>query len=146
MEQIIDAPEASETPLEYAGFWIRAGAIIIDIILLAIVQQIVNLVLGGSFTHPSGAAQGVNLLLGVLYFTLMESSANQATLGKMAVGIKVGDESGNRISYANALGRYFSKFISGIILGIGYFMAGWDEKKQALHDKIAGTYVFYARK
>ncbi|MFN8287054.1 MAG: RDD family protein [Chitinophagales bacterium] len=145
MEQILDAPEASEQKLEYAGFWIRVGAAFIDGIILLVVQQVVILLFGGSYTHPSNAAQGINLLVGILYTSLMESSAKQATLGKMAVGIKVGDEFGNRISFANALGRYFSKILSAIILGIGFLMVGWDSKKQGLHDKIAGTFVFYGK-
>ena len=61
----------------------------------------------------------------------------------MAVGIKVGNENGERISAGNAAGRFFGKILSGLILYIGYMMAGWDKKKQALHDKLAGTYVFY---
>jgi uncharacterized RDD family membrane protein YckC len=78
---------------------------------------------------------------GWLYFGLMESSAKQGTLGKMAVGIKVTDLQGNRISFGRATGRYFSKILSGLILYIGYMMAGFTEKKQALHDMIAGTLV-----
>ena len=145
MEQILDAPEASEQKMEYAGFWIRVGAAFIDGIILMVVQQLVILVFGGSFSHPSGAAQGINMLVGILYTTLMESSEKQATLGKMAVGIKVGDEFGNRISFGNALGRYFAKLVSVITLFIGFMMVGWDAKKQGLHDKIAGTYVFYGK-
>ncbi len=145
MEQILDAPEASEQKMEYAGFWIRVGAAFIDGIILLVVQQLVILVFGGSFSNPSGAAQGVNMLVGILYTTLMESSEKQATLGKMAVGIKVGDEFGNRISFGNALGRYFAKFLSVITLFIGFMMVGWDAKKQGLHDKVAGTYVFYGK-
>ena len=145
MEQILDAPEASEQKMEYAGFWIRVGAAFIDGIILLVVQQLVILVFGGSFSNPSGAAQGINMLVGILYTTLMESSEKQATLGKMAVGIKVGDEFGNRISFGNALGRYFAKLVSVITLFIGFMMVGRDAKKQGLHDKIAGTYVFYGK-
>jgi uncharacterized RDD family membrane protein YckC len=73
----------------------------------------------------------------------MESSSRQATLGKMAVGIKVGNEQGQRISPANALGRVASKILSGLILYIGYIMVGFDARKQGLHDKIASTVVYY---
>ena len=76
-----------------------------------------------------------------LYFSLMESSRLQATVGKLAVGIVVTDENGMRIGFGRATGRYFAKFISAIILGIGYLMAGWTQRKQALHDMIAGTLV-----
>ena len=71
----------------------------------------------------------------------MESSSRQATVGKMALGLKVTDLEGRRISFARASGRHFAKYISGMILLIGYIMAGFTERKQALHDMIAGTLV-----
>ena len=76
-----------------------------------------------------------------LYLALMESSKNQATLGKMIVGIIVTDLYGNRISFGKASGRYFGKILSGLILNIGYIMAAFTEKKQALHDLIASCLV-----
>ncbi len=95
-----------------------------------------------------GSIVGLAILTGLLavalewlYFSLMESSKYQATLGKMAVSVKVTDMEGNRISFARATGRYFGKIISGMILMIGYIMAGFTEKKQALHDMIANTVV-----
>ena len=71
----------------------------------------------------------------------MESSAKQATLGKLALAIKVTDLNGNRISFGRASGRYFAKIISGLIFCIGYIIAGFTEKKQALHDMIANCLV-----
>jgi uncharacterized RDD family membrane protein YckC len=59
----------------------------------------------------------------------------------MAIGIKVTDLNGNRISFGRATGRYFAKILSGMILMIGYIMAGFTEKKQALHDMIASCLV-----
>ena len=85
-----------------------------------------------------------SLILGVitwLYFAIMESSAAKATLGKLALGIIVTDIRGNKISFMKATGRYFGKIISGFILCIGYLMAGFTEKKQALHDIMAGCIV-----
>jgi len=76
-----------------------------------------------------------------LYYALMESSSKQATLGKMALGIKVTDLDGNRISFGRATGRYFGKILSGMILYIGFMMAGWTQKKQALHDILASCLV-----
>jgi len=81
------------------------------------------------------------VLLKWLYFALMESSAKQATLGKMALGIKVVDLNGSRISFGKATGRYFGKIISALILYIGFMMAGWTVRKQALHDIMAGCLV-----
>ncbi len=76
-----------------------------------------------------------------LYFTLLESSPKQATLGKMSVGIVVTDANGQRISWQRANRRYWSKTISGGILLLGFVLAGLTPKKRALHDMIAGTLV-----
>ena len=77
-----------------------------------------------------------------LYEALMLSSPYQATLGKMIFGMKVTDLYGNRISFARATGRHFAKYISGpFTLLIGFFMVGFTERKQGLHDIIAGTLV-----
>ena len=79
-----------------------------------------------------------------LYFALMEASARGATLGKMALGIKVTDLNGGRISFGRASGRFFGKILSGAIFYIGYFMAGFTARKQALHDMLAGCLVINA--
>jgi uncharacterized RDD family membrane protein YckC len=144
MEEILDSPDALQVQLNYAGFWIRFAAALIDGVILIVLRGALILLMGGSFLQPSAAVSILAIVVQLLYFVLMESSAKQATIGKMAVGIKVGDEFGNRISPARALGRYLGKIVSFLILFIGYMMAGWDEKKQALHDKMASTYVFYA--
>ena len=146
-EQILDAPSDVEKKLNYAGFWIRVAAVLIDSILMYIVffgvaflfmDGLTSMALGMSIT-----LQVIFAAAGILYFAGMESSSRQGTLGKIAVGIKVGNAQGEQLSFANALGRYFAKIVSAITLYIGFMMAGWDKKKQALHDKLAGTYVFY---
>jgi uncharacterized RDD family membrane protein YckC len=71
----------------------------------------------------------------------MESSARGATLGKMALGLRVVDLNGDRIGFGRATGRYFGKIVSGLILGIGYFMAAFTQQKQALHDIMAGCLI-----
>jgi len=159
MNSILDAPVATEQKLEYAGFWIRFVAFIIDAIILGVINMVLSFALiGGSMGAGMMSGDGdyssfgimlavyyiLALGINVAYYSLMESSARQATLGKMAVGIKVGNEQGGRISGLNAVGRYFSKIISGIILFIGYIMAAFDVRKQALHDKIASTVVYYS--
>jgi len=83
----------------------------------------------------------IMLLLQVLYFAGMESSSKQATLGKMALGLKVVDVEGNRISFLRGVGRFFAKFLSYFTLLIGFIMAGFTAKKQALHDMVASTLV-----
>jgi uncharacterized RDD family membrane protein YckC len=84
---------------------------------------------------------GFGLFGSWLYEAAMESSSKQATLGKMVLGMRVTDLQGNRISFARATVRHFSKYISAMIIFIGYIMAGFTDRKQALHDMIAGTLV-----
>jgi uncharacterized RDD family membrane protein YckC len=147
MNEILDLPQAIEQRrLPYAGFWIRVGAYLVDGILLGIVNFAIAkaFISDYSFMEPNLAATGINSVLGIAYFVLMESSEKQATLGKMLLNLKVGKANGERLSVANALGRYFAKIISALILCIGFMMVGWDDKKQGLHDKIANTYVFEA--
>jgi uncharacterized RDD family membrane protein YckC len=83
----------------------------------------------------------MSLLLTWAYYSGMESSPLQATIGKLVVGIYVTDLQGQRISFGRATGRWFGKIISGAILLIGYLMAGFTEKKQALHDMMARCLV-----
>jgi uncharacterized RDD family membrane protein YckC len=124
-------------------------------VLLRIVVAPVTLIFGGlgmasrmsGLPHRGLAILGggvtvILLLFGSwLYEALMESSSYQATLGKMIFGMKVTDLSGNRISFERATGRHFAKYLSGMILGIGYIMVGLTERKQGLHDLLAGTLV-----
>lgn len=83
----------------------------------------------------------IGLVVEWLYFAFMESSNKQATFGKIIVGIKVVDYNGNKISFGQATGRYFGKILSGMILGVGFLMAGFTRKKQALHDILASCLV-----
>jgi uncharacterized RDD family membrane protein YckC len=85
---------------------------------------------------------GIILVVSWLYYALSESSSWQATLGKKILNLKVTDMSGQPISFGRASGRYFAKIITGMIpLMIGYIMAGFTEKKQAIHDMIASCLV-----
>lgn len=131
----------------YAGFWKRFVAYIIDAILISVVLNLVKVGLGSAAaTTDANAASGVvSLIISWIYFAYMESSDKQATFGKMALGIRVTDLQGKRITFGRATGRFFSKILSGITLCIGYMMAGWTQKKQALHDLIAGTLVVNTR-
>jgi uncharacterized RDD family membrane protein YckC len=133
---------------EYAGFWLRFAASIIDGILVGVVFWVVFIIIGIDFQYdfenPSGwfaILMLASYIVPWLYFALMEASTKQATLGKMALGIKVTDEAGNRVSFGRATGRYFGKIVSGIILYIGYIMIAFTKKKQGLHDILAGTLV-----
>lgn len=146
--------------VQYAGFWMRFVACIIDGILLGVVNMMILLPFLGMIGLSSAiddpeAAEGlmvaaigtyffsmiVMFLAGWLYYALMESSNKGATLGKMALSLRVTGMSGEKISFGKATGRYFGKIISGMILYIGFIMAGFTEKKQALHDMMAGCLV-----
>jgi len=134
---------SEEPPTYYAGFWRRfVAAVIDDIIIISFIFGFMMALLG---TQRISIALIITCVLGIvlnwLYFTLFESSSKQATFGKMALGIIVTDLSGNRISFGRANVRYWGKIVSGIILQIGYIMAGFTQKKQALHDIMAGTLV-----
>jgi len=141
--------------VRYGGFWIRVIAAIIDTIILRVVVAPVGLIFGGlglagmmtGLPHTGLALLGGGvtfiafLFAAWLYEALMESSSYQATLGKMIFGLKVTDLNGNRISFERATGRYFAKWFSKATLGIGYIMVGLTERKQGLHDLLAGTLV-----
>ena len=143
---------------DYGGFWRRLGAYAIDYIVTIVVAMLVG-VAAGMFLPAvaEGEAQAVAFssadLVGwliastitLLYFTMMESSSLQATLGKLALGLKVTDLDGRRISFPRACGRYFAKLLSALICNIGFLMIAWDARKQGLHDQIAGTFVVRAR-
>ena len=81
------------------------------------------------------------MIIQILYFTFMESSKYQATVGKLALGIIVTDVNGAKLDFTKALVRNLCRIISNITMLIGYIIAGFTEKKQALHDIIAGTLV-----
>jgi uncharacterized RDD family membrane protein YckC len=143
-------------PVRYGGFWIRFVAAIIDGILVQVVVVPVGALLGGMIGVAGVAARmpgegtrlvavivgaALGLLASWIYEAAMESSSLQSTLGKMIFGMKVTDLNRNRISFARATGRHFAKYLSSMILFIGYIMAGFTERKQALHDIIASTVV-----
>ena len=137
---------------KYGDFWNRLAASFIDGIITSMVGGILGGVLGGFYGAAGGTSEGagvlgfcLGLILGWLYSAIMESSAKQATLGKIAMGLVVTDERDNRLTFGRATARYFAKWLSGMILMIGYIIAAFTEKKQALHDMIAGTIVYQRR-
>ncbi|MGI8638732.1 MAG: RDD family protein [Pyrinomonadaceae bacterium] len=151
----------------FAAFWKRAVAFVVDlavvVALYSLLISALNSLLALPVEYSPILERGLSLKmspyveehfieiallysfskLAILfpYFTLLESSRWQATLGKLILGIKVTDLSGGRISFARATGRFFGKILSGQVLLIGYLMAAFTERKQALHDLLAGTLV-----
>jgi uncharacterized RDD family membrane protein YckC len=124
----------------YAGFWRRVAAVLLDGLIIGGVTAPFTVGMS-SGNRYSTTASSISTVVWWLYSALMESSAKQATLGKMALGIRVTDLDGNRIGFGKATGRHFAKILSALILGIGFLMAAFTEKKQALHDILAGTLV-----
>lgn len=132
---------------KYAGFWIRFGAYLLDSLIVGVPSIIIFFMLSLSMGFM-GMILGIviSLVIGWIYNASLESSEKQATIGKQAVGVKVVDYKGKRLSFVLATGRYFAKILSGLILLIGFFMIGFTERKQGLHDFIANTYVVEAKK
>ncbi len=149
-----------DNPVRYAGFWQRVLSHLIDSLLLGMVQFTVLLPIGGIiglsfigvdledqpwmlFVALAGVLAAVlfSFLTGWLYYALMESSSQQATVGKLVVRLRVTGMNGERVTFARASGRYFARIISGCSFGIGYLMAAFTQQKQTLHDIIAGTLV-----
>jgi uncharacterized RDD family membrane protein YckC len=148
-QQDLIAPDVFLNPIDYAGFWLRVGAYLIDVIVIYAAIFIIAIPFGldsSMLKEANNSAAfwaGYSVLcLGLFaYFPIMESSKFQATIGKRAVGIIVTGMDGERISLGKALARFFSKILSCIIFYIGFMMAGFTEKKQGLHDMIASTLV-----
>jgi uncharacterized RDD family membrane protein YckC len=160
-------PRPPDAPaVAYAGFWLRVLAYLIDALILGLfavpilIGAAMAMGIGGTLASiPRDGNPFQNglppvfflfiwfcILLGVcgtwLYHALLESSEWQGTAGKKALGLIVTDITGHRVSFARASGRHFGKFVTGLIpLGVGYAMAGFTEKRQALHDILASCLV-----
>jgi uncharacterized RDD family membrane protein YckC len=150
----------------YAGFWLRVVASLIDAVIMGLATGVLFVplfFLSGLGAHIDGLAerQGrpdpafvvsligmilvfaiVSVLIQWLYHAYLESGEKQGTWGKQALGLYVTDLMGNPTTFGRASGRFFAKIVTGMIpLGIGYIMAGFTERKQALHDMIASCLV-----
>ena len=165
--EVISSSEQNQ--VNYAGFWLRFAAYIIDQFvigiagLILVVPIIIGIIAFGLnldgnksfndlFTNERLLMVGgiiglvmlaimISFVMKWLYYALMESSKIGGTIGKMAVSIKVVDLDGNRISFGRATGRYFSRIVTNMTFFIGYIIAGFTEKKQALHDLMASCLV-----
>ena len=141
-----------------AGFWKRFAAAFIDgivagtaiLVIAAPILTLMMLSVVSDVEEPDpralsavfeGAANLLALAIGWVYFAAMESSPLQGTLGKLALRIRVTDLGGDRIGFGQATGRYCGKFLSALLLFAGFVMAAFTERKQGLHDKLAGCLV-----
>lgn len=145
--------ESRTDDIVYAGFLRRWAALFLDQLIIGIPLVVVFVFLAiafGSF-KPSDDQSGIAILqvayyllyfiVGALYYAGQESSKHQATLGKRVLGIKVTDNEGNRIGFGNALGRWAAAALSYLTFYVGFLMAGFTDRKRALHDMVAGTLV-----
>jgi len=143
-------------PVVYAGFVRRLAAFLLDGLVISLINFallfVVALALGLSVLKHNGQPDPADMawvlliypvFFGVrfLYYTLQESSVHQATLGKRALGIKVTDSNGQRIRWQHAAGRWFAAAISYLTFYVGFLMAAFTERRQALHDMVANTLV-----
>jgi len=148
------ASDKAERVVRYAGFWRRLAAYIIDCIVAGIVAYSFAVVGALLIELPSGERLdglaltiatmwifGCYLIAPWLYWVLMESSNRQATLGKRVLGIIVTDIEGRRVTFVRGTVRYWAKVISFLILLIGFMLAGFTSRKQALHDIISSSLV-----
>lgn len=153
---------------DYAGFWLRFGAWVIDYLILMVPFTIISLSMGlgavmstllkqmetdqaAAITAYANAVQPITfvlLVLGFIYYAFFESSKWQATPGKMAVGIRVTDVDGGRISVGRAAGRNAIRLINAftfVIPMVFYVVAAFTQRKQGVHDLLASTYVLMGR-
>ncbi|MDV3309223.1 MAG: RDD family protein [Cyclobacteriaceae bacterium] len=148
---------------DYAGFWLRVVAFVIDSIVLSVLYLLVIIPLYDALLPPAAIAidpdlpaQGQSLfdqvlkpdvslliliVVAIVYYAIMEASRHQGSLGKLALELKVTDAQGGRLSFSKSVLRNASKLLSAALLLLGYLAAAFTRRKQALHDLIAGAFV-----
>jgi uncharacterized RDD family membrane protein YckC len=150
--------------LEYAGFWIRLLAYVIDVFVLEFFAIAAGIILGialsiagilGKFEPPApghalppafvAVVWIVGLVVTIAYNVYFNSGSWQATPGKRICGIHIIREDGRRVTGLLALGRYLAYIISSLPLGIGFLIVAWTKEKKGLHDMICGTRVVYGK-
>ncbi|MHA0855693.1 RDD family protein [Paenibacillus sp. CMAA1364] len=124
-QEIVYIPQVSL----YVGFWSRVFAFFLDSLILSIFFYLFH-------THLL-----IEILIGVFYYTYWPSTHMQGTFGKVAIGAKIVDVNGNRLTYVHSCGRFLAQLLSGSLFLIGYFMVAFHAKKRGMHDMMADTYV-----
>jgi uncharacterized RDD family membrane protein YckC len=156
------SPLAAAAPPVYAGFWRRFWSYVIDRFVLGVVFTPVGLLVlspllateSAGWTDTDLPAETLTAILGAtftvaflamlgswLYYALLQSASRQATLGQMALGIRIADLAGRRVSFGRASGRYFATVLTGLTFGLGYLLMFATARKQTLHDLVARTLV-----
>jgi uncharacterized RDD family membrane protein YckC len=146
----------AEAPAVYAGFWLRCAATLIDALAMVFPLLFVTIISSHILEAMLEAKRYdadlallawpvISMIFTLIYFSLLESSRRQATLGKMVMGLRVSDMEGQRLTLGRAAGRTLAKYLSCLTFGIGFVMCGFTKKKQALHDVIASCLVLRCR-
>jgi uncharacterized RDD family membrane protein YckC len=130
--------------LEYAGFWSRVAALIVDNAIVMIFGLAILIAASSAGAGAVVIANVVYILVSILYWPLMECSERQATIGKQLLGIQVTDADGARLNFVRALLRNLAKIISSLPFGLGFLLAAFTPRKQALHDMITKCLVVRA--
>lgn len=159
VQRLQEGGPVSSAELRFAGFWIRFAAKMIDGIILSIVTGgpywflSFKVAMLGSQGNPDPeviARYNVFLILAYLLMMVLQVAYAAfmvgkygATLGKLAVGIRVVNADGSKVSYLKAFGRWWGELVTGFTIGIGYIIAGFDREKRALHDHICSTRVVF---
>lgn len=137
--EVIEESIFPEKRIVYAPFSSRLLAAILDGIILAVPTKLISLFIADAMGDVADFV--VSVIIYWMYDAIQESGVRQATFGKRALNIRVTTLYDERISFAQATARHFGKYVSFLIILIGYFMMLWDDKNQCLHDKMAGTLV-----
>jgi uncharacterized RDD family membrane protein YckC len=137
---IAPAAGAPGAAVEYAGFWIRLVAWVVDVVILTVIGVFISLIIEGN-----GPRFLIGLLVGIVYDVGFWVANDGATPGKMAMGVKVQMANGEPIDVGPALLRYLGYYLSAIIFGIGFLMIAFTPQKRGLQDYIAGTVVIKTR-
>jgi uncharacterized RDD family membrane protein YckC len=139
----------------FAGFWLRAVAYLIDTVLISLVFGLIASLYPSTFIkYPDATTTSlaslpqltpiafvITITATWFYYTVFEASIWQATPGKRVMKLYVSDLSGRRLTFARAAARNLAKMISSLTFLVGYLVAGFTEKKQALHDILASCLV-----
>ena len=142
MEEDIDLGTRAE--LEYAGFWSRVAALIVDNAIVTVIGLV--LLIGAAFVGAEAVviANFVFILVAFFYWPVLESTERKATVGKQLLGIQVTDANGAQLSFVRALLRNLAKILSSLPFGLGFLLAAFTPKRQALHDMITKCLVVRA--
>jgi len=151
MQKLAEGARVNTGTFNYAGFWIRVGAKILDGLILGVVflPPFFYFAIKAAGQQPFGKFQVLQLFFELVYmaanigYQIFFLGKYGATLGKMACGLRVVTAEGGKVSYARATGRVFAEMLSGMICYIGYIIVAFDDQKRGLHDHICNTRVVF---